>query len=129
MKWYQMQWAQKYWGKAARERYRRYLQSDAWKTKRKLAPGAIRERRKKPSASNAFLSVSCTVLRSIAPRVCHEGKRKRSGSTLPKHSMCQPMSCSIASLPSALTGMALETSPPFTTERSKSKSVTGALFW
>ena len=30
-----MQWAQKYWGKAARKRYRRYLQSDAWKTKRK----------------------------------------------------------------------------------------------
>ena len=35
MKWYQMQWAQKYWGKEARERYRRYLQSDAWKAKRK----------------------------------------------------------------------------------------------
>ena len=35
MKWYQMQWAQKYWGKEARERYRRYLESDAWKTKRK----------------------------------------------------------------------------------------------
>ena len=35
MKWYQMQWAQKYWGKEARERYRRYLQSDTWKTKRK----------------------------------------------------------------------------------------------
>ena len=34
MKWYQMRWAQKYWGKEARERYRRYLQSDAWKTKR-----------------------------------------------------------------------------------------------
>jgi hypothetical protein len=25
MKWYQMRWAQKYWGKEARERYRRYL--------------------------------------------------------------------------------------------------------
>ena len=35
MKWYQMQWAQKYWGKEARERYRQYLQSDAWKAKRK----------------------------------------------------------------------------------------------
>ena len=35
MKWYQMRWAQKYWGKEARERYRRYLESDAWKTKRK----------------------------------------------------------------------------------------------
>ena len=35
MKWYQIRWAQKYWGKEARERYRRYLQSDAWKTKRK----------------------------------------------------------------------------------------------
>ena len=35
MKWYQMRWAQKYWGKEARERYQRYLQSDAWKTKRK----------------------------------------------------------------------------------------------
>ena len=35
MKWYLMRWAQKYWGKEARERYRRYLQSDAWKTKRK----------------------------------------------------------------------------------------------
>jgi 5-methylcytosine-specific restriction endonuclease McrA len=35
MKWYQMRWAQKYWGKEARERYRRYLQSEAWKTKRK----------------------------------------------------------------------------------------------
>ena len=35
MKWYQMRWAQKYWGKEARECYRRYLQSDAWKTKRK----------------------------------------------------------------------------------------------
>ncbi len=32
---HQMRWAQKYWGKAARERYQRYLQSDAWKTKRK----------------------------------------------------------------------------------------------
>ena len=27
--------AQKYWGKEARERYRWYLQSDAWKAKRK----------------------------------------------------------------------------------------------
>ena len=35
MKWYQMQWAQKYWGIAARKRYQRYLQSDAWRTKRK----------------------------------------------------------------------------------------------
>ena len=35
MKWYQMRWAQKYWGKEARERYRRYLQSDTWKIKRK----------------------------------------------------------------------------------------------
>ena len=35
MKWYQMRWAQKYWGKEARERYRQYLQSDTWKTKRK----------------------------------------------------------------------------------------------
>ena len=35
MKWYQMRWAQKYWGKEARERYQRYLQSEAWKTKRK----------------------------------------------------------------------------------------------
>ena len=35
MKWYQMRWAQKYWGKEARERYQRYLQSDAWKAKRK----------------------------------------------------------------------------------------------
>ena len=35
MKWYQMRWAQKYWGKEARERYQRYLQSDTWKTKRK----------------------------------------------------------------------------------------------
>ena len=34
MKWYQMQWAQKYWGTAARKRYQRYLQFDAWKTKR-----------------------------------------------------------------------------------------------
>ena len=33
--WYQTRWAQKYWGKAARERYRRHLHSDAWKTKRK----------------------------------------------------------------------------------------------
>ena len=47
MKWYQMQWAQKYWGKAARERYRRYLQSDAWKTKRKavLQAAGFRSRR------------------------------------------------------------------------------------
>ena len=35
MKWYQMRWAQKYWGKEARERYLQYLQSDVWKTKRK----------------------------------------------------------------------------------------------
>ncbi len=45
MKWYQMRWAQKYWGKEARERYRRYLQSDAWKTliekwKHSSAPGS-----------------------------------------------------------------------------------------
>ena len=32
MKWYQMQWAQKYWGKEARERYRQYL---PWKASRK----------------------------------------------------------------------------------------------
>ena len=36
MKWYQMRWAQKYWGKEARERYQRYLQSDTWKTKRQV---------------------------------------------------------------------------------------------
>ena len=36
MKLYQMRWAQKYWGKEARERYRRYLQSDAWKAKRQV---------------------------------------------------------------------------------------------
>ena len=35
MKQHQMRWAQKYWGKEAREHYRRYLQSDAWKAKRK----------------------------------------------------------------------------------------------
>ena len=34
MKWYQMQWAQKYWGKDAAKRYQQYLQSDAWKEKR-----------------------------------------------------------------------------------------------
>ena len=32
MKWYQMRWAQKYWGKEARERFRRYL---PWKASRK----------------------------------------------------------------------------------------------
>ena len=36
MKWYQMRWAQKYWGKEARVRYQRYLQSDAWKAKRQV---------------------------------------------------------------------------------------------
>ena len=35
MKWYQMQWAQKYWGKESRQRYQTYLQSDAWRVKRK----------------------------------------------------------------------------------------------
>ena len=35
MKWYQMQWAQKYWGKESRQRYQTYLQSDVWKAKRK----------------------------------------------------------------------------------------------
>ena len=44
MKWYQMRWAQKYWGKEARERYRRYLQSNAWKTKRKTVLQAARFR-------------------------------------------------------------------------------------
>ena len=34
MKWYQMRWAQKYWGTAAKEKYRSYLNSDAWKAKR-----------------------------------------------------------------------------------------------
>jgi len=34
MKWYQMRWAQKYWGSAAREKYQKYLQSDAWQQKR-----------------------------------------------------------------------------------------------
>ena len=34
MKWYQMKWAQKYWGKAEREKYQQYLKSDAWKNKR-----------------------------------------------------------------------------------------------
>ena len=42
MKWYQMRWAQKYWGKEARERYRRYLQSDTWKTKRKAVLQVLR---------------------------------------------------------------------------------------
>ena len=42
MKWYQMRWAQKYWGKEARERYRRYLQSDAWKAKRKSVLQVLR---------------------------------------------------------------------------------------
>ena len=45
MKWYQMQWAQKYWGREARERYRRYLQSDAWKTKRKPVTASARDRK------------------------------------------------------------------------------------
>ena len=44
MKWYQMRWAQKYWGKEARERYRRYLQSGTWKTKRKAVLQAARFR-------------------------------------------------------------------------------------
>ena len=34
MKWYQMRWAQKYWGQDAAKRYEKYLQSDAWKEKR-----------------------------------------------------------------------------------------------
>ena len=34
MKWYQMRWAQKYWGQAARDKYQKYLQSDAWQEKR-----------------------------------------------------------------------------------------------
>ena len=35
MKWYQMRWAQKYWGKESRQRSQTYLQSDAWKANRK----------------------------------------------------------------------------------------------
>ena len=35
MKWYQMRWAQKYWGKESRQRYQTYFQSDVWKAKRK----------------------------------------------------------------------------------------------
>ena len=42
MKWYQMRWAQKYWGKEAKERYRRYLQSEAWKKKRKAVLQVLR---------------------------------------------------------------------------------------
>ena len=34
MKWYQMKWAQKYWGKAEREKYQQYLKSETWKNKR-----------------------------------------------------------------------------------------------
>ena len=34
MKWYQICWAQKYWGKAARAKYQKYLQSDMWQQKR-----------------------------------------------------------------------------------------------
>ena len=39
MKWYQMRWAQKYWGKEAKERY---LQSDAWEAKRKAVLQVLR---------------------------------------------------------------------------------------
>ena len=42
MKWYQMRWVQTYWGKEARECYRRYLQSDAWKAKRKSVSQVLR---------------------------------------------------------------------------------------
>ena len=51
MKWYQRQWAQKYWGKASRERYRWYLQSDAWKTKRKAVLRAAGYRCRRCGAS------------------------------------------------------------------------------
>ena len=44
MKWYQMQWAKKYWGKEARQRYQSYLQSDDWKAKRNAVLKAARYR-------------------------------------------------------------------------------------
>ena len=45
MKWYQMKWSQKYWGKAEREKYQQYLKSDTWKNKR---PRGTKESRNNP---------------------------------------------------------------------------------
>ena len=89
MKWYQMRWAQKYWGKEARERYRRYLQSDAWKTKRKavLQAAGFRCRRCSAPATevhhetykriyNERLS-DLTALCGDCHQAAHSGKKQR----------------------------------------------------
>ena len=75
MKWYQMRWAQKYWEKEARERYRRYLQSDAWKTKRKavLQAAGFRCRRCRAPATNERLS-DLTALCSECHKAVHSTK-------------------------------------------------------
>lgn len=89
MKWYQMRWAQKYWGKAARERYRRYLQSDAWKTKRKavLQAAGFRCRRCGAPATEVHHETykriynermsDLTALCSACHQAAHSGKKQR----------------------------------------------------
>ena len=49
-----MQWVQKYWEKEVRERYQRYLQSDAWKTKRKSVTQAKNKELIRPQKANAM---------------------------------------------------------------------------
>ena len=101
MKWYQMRWAQKYWGKEARERYRRYLQSDAWKTKRKsvLQAAGFRCRRCRAPATevhhetykriyNERLS-DLTALCSKCHEAVHLPKPKRKNKGAPQKSRYQ----------------------------------------
>ena len=62
--------AQKYWGKEARERYRRYLQSDAWKHSGKPfykpqdsdADGVVHPQQKYTTRpTNAFTKNDCPI--------------------------------------------------------------------
>ena len=102
MKWYQMRWAQKYWGKEARERYRRYLQSDTWKTKRKavLQTAGFRCRRCGAPATEVHHETykriynermsDLTALCSNCHEAAHSPKPKRDKKAAPQKSRYQP---------------------------------------
>ena len=103
MKRYQMRWAQKYWGKAARERYRRYLHSEAWKTKRKtvLQAAGFRCRRCGAPATEVHHETykriynermsDLTALCSACHQVVHSGKQqRRKGGSLQKREYRNP---------------------------------------
>ena len=83
-----------------------------------------------PAASKASFSTLCAALRVMRcfPFPFREGNRGRLAFTVRYCSRCQRTKSSMARMPSVFTGTALDTSPPLTIDRSKSKSVTADRF-